>query len=193
MSTPRSPRQSSPRPSSTARCCTPYPARHSCSSAVCDTSATIRGSTAWCCPAMSFLDLVYAALGIDPVGPACCLIDGHEFATAAGRVTPAHTARRPLPCQLGAQRHQARRRRCRRHLQRRSRCRDPAAARHARRTRHPHDVVATRHDGRGRSPDQHLHPPSRRAPLPSTTRGSTRSPARCASSARGTSNRPTRA
>jgi len=46
-------------------------------------------------PALSFLDLAYAALGIDPVESAVTLIDGHEFATAAaGRSGPmlvAHT------------------------------------------------------------------------------------------------------
>ena len=34
-------------------------------------------------PAMSFLDLAYSALGIDPVEARVRLIDGHEFATAA--------------------------------------------------------------------------------------------------------------
>jgi tetrapyrrole methylase family protein/MazG family protein len=34
-------------------------------------------------PALSFLDVAYAALGIDPVESALRLIDGHEFATAA--------------------------------------------------------------------------------------------------------------
>ena len=34
-------------------------------------------------PAMSFLDLAYAALGIDPVEAGVRLVDGHEFATAA--------------------------------------------------------------------------------------------------------------
>ncbi|MCU1397693.1 MAG: putative MazG family protein, partial [Acidimicrobiales bacterium] len=34
-------------------------------------------------PAMSFLDVAYAALGIDPVEAGVRLIDGHEFATAA--------------------------------------------------------------------------------------------------------------
>jgi len=46
-------------------------------------------------PALSFLDLAYAALGIDPVECAVTLVDGHEFATAAaGRNGPmlvAHT------------------------------------------------------------------------------------------------------
>ncbi len=46
-------------------------------------------------PAMSFLDVAYARLGIDPVEAAVTLIDGHEFATAAaGRTGPlliAHT------------------------------------------------------------------------------------------------------
>jgi tetrapyrrole methylase family protein/MazG family protein len=40
-------------------------------------------------PALSFLDLAYAALGIDPVESTVTLIDGHEFATAAaGRSGP---------------------------------------------------------------------------------------------------------
>jgi len=40
-------------------------------------------------PAMSFLDVAYAALGIDPVEGGVTLIDGHEFATAAaGRTGP---------------------------------------------------------------------------------------------------------
>ena len=34
-------------------------------------------------PAMSFLDLAYARLGIDPVEAGVTLVDGHEFATAA--------------------------------------------------------------------------------------------------------------
>ncbi|MEO5723082.1 MAG: nucleoside triphosphate pyrophosphohydrolase [Ilumatobacteraceae bacterium] len=46
-------------------------------------------------PAMSFLDVAYARLGIDPVEEAVTLIDGHSFATAAaGRSGPlliAHT------------------------------------------------------------------------------------------------------
>ena len=40
-------------------------------------------------PAMSFLDLAWARLGIDPVESAVTLIDGHEFATAAAGVTGA--------------------------------------------------------------------------------------------------------
>lgn len=40
-------------------------------------------------PAMSFLDVIYARLGLDPVEAAVTLIDGHEFATAAaGRTGP---------------------------------------------------------------------------------------------------------
>ena len=40
-------------------------------------------------PAMSFLDVAYAALGVDPVEAGVTLIDGHEFATAAaGRRGP---------------------------------------------------------------------------------------------------------
>jgi len=46
-------------------------------------------------PAMSFLDVAYAALGIDPVEAGVRLIDGHEFATAAagfeGPLLIAHT------------------------------------------------------------------------------------------------------
>lgn len=34
-------------------------------------------------PALSFLDVAYAALGVDPVEAGVTLIDGHEFATAA--------------------------------------------------------------------------------------------------------------
>jgi tetrapyrrole methylase family protein/MazG family protein len=46
-------------------------------------------------PALSFLDVAYAALGIDPVEEGVRLIDGHEFATAAaadnGPMLVAHT------------------------------------------------------------------------------------------------------
>lgn len=46
-------------------------------------------------PAMSFLDIAYARLGIDPVEARVTLIDGHEFATAAaglsGPLLVAHT------------------------------------------------------------------------------------------------------
>ena len=38
-------------------------------------------------PAMSFLDVAYARLGIDPVEAGLRLIDGHEFATAAAGAT----------------------------------------------------------------------------------------------------------
>lgn len=40
-------------------------------------------------PAVSFLDVVWARLGIDPVEAAVRLVDGHEFATAAAGVTGA--------------------------------------------------------------------------------------------------------
>ena len=40
-------------------------------------------------PAMSFLDLVWARLAIDPVESAVRLVDGHEFATAAAGATGA--------------------------------------------------------------------------------------------------------
>jgi len=46
-------------------------------------------------PAMSFLDIAYARLGIDPVEARVTLIDGHEFSTAAagmaGPLLVAHT------------------------------------------------------------------------------------------------------
>ncbi len=46
-------------------------------------------------PAMSFLDVTWARLGVDPVEAAVRLIDGHEFATAAaeanGALLVAHT------------------------------------------------------------------------------------------------------
>lgn len=46
-------------------------------------------------PAMSFLDIAYARLGLDPVDAALTLIDGHNFATAAaghaGPLLVAHT------------------------------------------------------------------------------------------------------
>jgi tetrapyrrole methylase family protein / MazG family protein len=46
-------------------------------------------------PAMSFLDIAYARLGIDPVEAGVTLVDGHEFATAAagnpGPLLVAHT------------------------------------------------------------------------------------------------------
>ena len=38
-------------------------------------------------PAMSFLDLAWARLGIDPVEARVTLVDGHEFATAAAGLT----------------------------------------------------------------------------------------------------------
>lgn len=38
-------------------------------------------------PAMSFLDVAWARLGIDPVEARVTLVDGHEFATAAGGLT----------------------------------------------------------------------------------------------------------
>jgi tetrapyrrole methylase family protein/MazG family protein len=40
-------------------------------------------------PAMSFLDVAWARLGIDPVESAVRLVDGHEFATAAAGATGA--------------------------------------------------------------------------------------------------------
>ena len=46
-------------------------------------------------PAMSFLDVAYARLGIDPVEAGVRLVDGHDFATAAagerGPLLVAHT------------------------------------------------------------------------------------------------------
>ena len=38
-------------------------------------------------PAMSFLDVAWARLGIDPIEAGVSLVDGHEFATAAAGVT----------------------------------------------------------------------------------------------------------
>lgn len=38
-------------------------------------------------PALSFLDEVWRALGVDPIEAAATLVDGHEFATAAANVT----------------------------------------------------------------------------------------------------------
>ena len=38
-------------------------------------------------PAMSFLDVVYARLGIDPVEAGVTMVDGHEFATGAAGLT----------------------------------------------------------------------------------------------------------
>ena len=93
----------------TAACCTRCPGRRSCSSARCAGCATTIAIDCRVLPAISFLDLAYERLGIDPVETGLRLIDGHEFATAsAGYARP--DARRPHPRQLGAQRHQARRR-----------------------------------------------------------------------------------
>jgi tetrapyrrole methylase family protein/MazG family protein len=59
---------------------------------------TLRADTRIVCdvqPAMSFLDLVYSRLGVDPVEAGVTLVDGHEFATAAagnpGPLLVAHT------------------------------------------------------------------------------------------------------
>ncbi len=38
-------------------------------------------------PALSFLDVAWARLGIDPVEAGVRLVDGHEFARAAGGAT----------------------------------------------------------------------------------------------------------
>ncbi len=38
-------------------------------------------------PAMSFLDLAWARLGVDPVEAGVRLVDGHDFATAAAGST----------------------------------------------------------------------------------------------------------
>ena len=104
-------------------------------------------------PAMSFLDVAFARLGIDPVEAAVRLIDGHEFATAAAGDTRADV-RRPHARQLGAERHQVGRR-C---GHRRRTGGHPAAPRHARRAHHPHHVGRARPHRRGRSPHVHLHP-----------------------------------
>ena len=90
-------------------------------------------------PAMSFLDLVWARLGIDPVESAVRLIDGHEFALAAAGSTGA-AADHPHACRLGPVGHQA----GRRGGDRRRAGRDPAGPRHAERADHPHDVERAR-------------------------------------------------
>ena len=82
-------------------------------------------------PAMSFLDLAWARLGIDPVESGVRLIDGHEFATAAAGVSGAD-ADRPHPRRLGAVGHQA----GRRGRHRRRAGRHPPGPRHARRVDH---------------------------------------------------------
>ena len=49
----------------------------------CGPRVPTRTSSWTSCPAMSFLDVAYARLGIDPVEAGVRLVDGHEFATAA--------------------------------------------------------------------------------------------------------------
>ena len=92
---------------STARCCTPCPGRRSCSSARCSALRADPRIECELLPAMSFLDLAWARLGIDPVEAGVRLVDGHEFAEAGGRDL-GRRAGRPHARQLGAVRHQAR-------------------------------------------------------------------------------------
>ena len=98
--TPRSPSASSPRRPSTARCCTRCPARRWCSSARCARSCADRRVECAVHPAMSFLDVAYARLGIDPVEAGVTLVDGHEFATAAAG-NPAARCSWPTPTPTG--------------------------------------------------------------------------------------------
>ena len=118
-------------------------------------------------PALSFLDVAWARLGIDPVEAGVRLIDGHEFATAAAGATGA-LLDRPHPRRLGAVRRQA----GRRGRHRRRAGRDPAAARYTRRADHDDDVERARPGGGGRPPDVRVragarHPGRRRLrPLP---------------------------
>ena len=48
-------------------------------------------------PAMSFLDVAWARLGIDPVEAGVRLVDGHEFATAAAGATARCSSPTPMP------------------------------------------------------------------------------------------------
>ena len=70
--------------------------------------ADAAGRRSRCCPALSFLDLAWARLGVDPVALGARLVDGRRFATrGGGRARPA--ARRPVRPAPRAVRHQARR------------------------------------------------------------------------------------
>ena len=104
-------------------------------------------------PAMSFLDVVYARLGIDPVEVGLRLVDGHEFAVAAagerGPLLVAHTHANWVLSDIKLAVDDASRRRG---------GGDPPAPRHARRGDHAHDLGRARPRGRGRPPHVALHP-----------------------------------
>ena len=144
------------------------------------------GCAATCCRRMSFLDLAWARLGIDPVESACGWSTGTSSPLAAAG-DDGRRAGRPHPRRLGAVRHQA----GRRGGDGRRGGRDPAAPRHARRADHPHDVERARPRRRARPPDVRLRARSSACRSAPGTSASTSSPARCASSARGTASRPT--
>ena len=88
-STPRSSTTSLPPPPTTARCCTPCRAPRACSSAPSTCSSPIRGSTSTSSPALSFLDLAWVRLGVDPLEEGVRLVDGHRVRErAAGERGP---------------------------------------------------------------------------------------------------------
>ena len=138
-------------------------------------------------PAMSFLDVAWARLGIDPVEVGRAPRRRARVRRRRGRRARARCWS-PTPTPTG----------CCPTSSSPSRTRPATrtvvilqAPRHARRGDHAHHVGRARPHGRGRPPHVALHPvawPRRSAP---STCASTSSPARCASSARGTSSRPT--
>ena len=137
-------------------------------------------------PALSFLDVAWARLGIDPVEAGVRLVDGHEFARAAAGATGplliAHTHADWVLSDIKLAVEEADGRRA---------GGDPAAPRHGRRADHRDDVERARPRGRGRPPHVRVRPAPRRTRSAPATCASTSSPARCASSARGTASRPT--
>ena len=90
----RRPARAAPR-STSARCCTRSRAARWSSSAACATSIADDRVECTVLPALSFLDVAYARLGIDPVEVGLRLVDGHDFAVAAagerGPLLVAHT------------------------------------------------------------------------------------------------------
>ena len=92
-STPRSSSGSSPPPPSTARCSTPCPARHSCSSAASPRCVPTSRVDVELLPAMSFLDVAWSRLGIDPSRPACA----SSTVTSSPPPPPANPARCSSP------------------------------------------------------------------------------------------------
>ena len=138
-----------------ARCCTPCRARRwspSGRSSCCGPTPASRWRS---CPVLSFLDLAWARLGIDPVGAGVRLIDGHRFAVeAAGQTGPAPG--RPVRQRAGALRHQAGGRR-------RSRGDRAAAPRPARRGGHDRGLGRPGPGRRARPPHLPLDPGAGRA------------------------------